>query len=156
MPALDVGNNPAVGSVDDDEIERDRAAVIVEGDGDVGLVELLAKDCYRDRAKLPCRALDEKIVGLILQGTPCTPQTLIEELARGGGIAGQPARQIGRPVAVIGIDVPDQRFRRAETSLGGRETKTGQQNQECSDDFRHRRLALFAALLIVRLRANSH
>jgi hypothetical protein len=90
MRALDVGNDPAVGSVDDDEIERDRAAVTVEGDGDVGLVELLAKDCYRDRAKLPCRALDEKIVWLILQGAPCPPQTLIEELAGGGGIARRP------------------------------------------------------------------
>src|SRR4030081_243892 len=102
MRALDVGNDPAVGTVDDDEIERDRAAAIVKGDGDIGLVELLAKDCYRDRAKLPCRALDEKIVGLILQGTPRAPQTLIEELARCGGVAGQPPPPDRRRGAVIG------------------------------------------------------
>jgi hypothetical protein len=100
--------------------------------------------------------LDEKIVGLILQGTPCAPQTLIEELARGDGIAGQPARQIRRAVAVVGVDVPDQRFRRAESSLDGRKTEAGQQNQQCSDNLRHRGLALFAALLIVRLRTHYH
>ena len=32
----------------------------------------------------------------------------------------------------------------------------GQQNQQCSDNLRHRGLALFAALLIVRLRTNYH
>ena len=44
MRAFDVGNDPAVGFIGDNDTKRDRAAVIVKGDGDVGLVELLAKD----------------------------------------------------------------------------------------------------------------
>jgi len=44
LRALDVRNDPAVGSVDENEIQRHRAAVIVKGDSDIGLVELLAKD----------------------------------------------------------------------------------------------------------------
>ena len=154
MRALDVGDDPAVGPVDDDEIERDRAAVIVKGDGDVGLVELLAKDCYRDRAKLPCRALYEKIVGLILQGTPCAPQTLIEELARGGAIAEQPARQLGGAVAVIGVNVPDQRFRRAAWTAW--RPRPASSTSSVPTTFAIAGPALFAALLIVRLRTNYH
>ena len=44
MRALDIGNHPAVGTIDDDEIQRDGPAIIIEGGRDIGLVELLAKD----------------------------------------------------------------------------------------------------------------
>src|SRR5260370_1016716 len=123
MWALDVQDDPAVGTVQDDEMQRDSAAAIVEGDGDIGLVELPAQDRYREGAKLPGRALDQEIVGLILHGNPCRLQTWIEELACGGGIARQPVRELGRPVAVIGVDVPHQQFRRTETRLGGATTR---------------------------------
>ena len=65
--ALDVRDHPAVGTIDDDEIQRDCPAIIVKGNSDIGLVELLAQDCYRDGAKLPCRALDKEIVRLVLE-----------------------------------------------------------------------------------------
>ena len=67
MRALDVRDHPAVGTIDDDEVQRDRPAIIVKGDGDIGLVELLAQDRYRDGAKLPRRALGKEIIGLVLQ-----------------------------------------------------------------------------------------
>ena len=67
MRALDVRDHPAVGTIDDDKIQRDRPAIIVKGDGDIGLVELLAKDSNRDGARLPCRALDKEIVGRVLK-----------------------------------------------------------------------------------------
>ncbi len=85
MRTFDVRDQPAVRTIDDDEIQRDRAATIVKADGDIGLVELFAQDRYRDRAKLPRRALDEEIVRLFLQGNPSGAQTPIEELARDGG-----------------------------------------------------------------------
>ena len=44
MRALDIGNQPAVGAIYDDEIQHDRAAIVIEGGRDVGLVELPAKD----------------------------------------------------------------------------------------------------------------
>ena len=66
-------------------------------------------------AELPGRALHQKIVRLVFQAKSSRPQTRIEELARGGGIVRQPVREIGRPVAVIGVDIPDQRFRRTES-----------------------------------------
>jgi hypothetical protein len=50
MRALDVGNHPTIGTIDDNEIQRDGAAVIVKGDGDIGLVELPAQDRYRTLA----------------------------------------------------------------------------------------------------------
>ena len=65
--AFDIGDHPAVGSVDQDEVQRDRAAVIVEAGRDIGLVELLAQDRDRDRAELPGRALHQEIVGLVLE-----------------------------------------------------------------------------------------
>src|SRR5260221_8576097 len=145
MRALDVQDDPAVGTVHDDEIQRDGAAAIVEGDGDIGLVELPEQARYRDGAKLPGRALDQEIVGLILHRNPCRPQTWIEEPACGGGIARQPVREFGRPVAVIGVDVAHQRFRRTETSLDGRET--GQQNQDSCENPRDCRLAWPARFL---------
>jgi hypothetical protein len=42
--ALDVRDHPAVGTIDDDEIQRDCPAIIVKGNSDIGLVELLAQD----------------------------------------------------------------------------------------------------------------
>ena len=42
MRDLDIGNHPAVGTIHDDEIQGDGAAIIVKGDRDIGLVELLA------------------------------------------------------------------------------------------------------------------
>ena len=86
MRALDVRDHPAVGPIDDDKIQRDRAALVVKGDGDIGLVELLAKDSNRDGAKLPCGALDKEIVRLLLQRNPCGLQTRIKELARCGSV----------------------------------------------------------------------
>ena len=44
MRALDIGNHPAFGAIYDDEIQRDGAAIVIKGDSDIGLVELLAKD----------------------------------------------------------------------------------------------------------------
>jgi hypothetical protein len=49
MQALGVGNHPALGTVDENEIHRHRTAVIGEGGGDIGLVVLPAQDRYRDR-----------------------------------------------------------------------------------------------------------
>jgi hypothetical protein len=40
--ALDIGDEPALGAVHQDEVQRNRTALIVETDGDIGLVELLA------------------------------------------------------------------------------------------------------------------
>src|ERR1700732_3677600 len=111
MRALDVGNDPAIGPIDENEIQRDRAAIVIEGDDDIGLVELLAKDRYRDGAELPCRALDQKLVSLILRRNPCFPQTRIKELPYGGGIVRQPVGEIRRSAAIVSVDVPDQRFR---------------------------------------------
>src|SRR5260370_6733524 len=139
MRALDVGNHPAVAALDENEIQRDRAAVVVEGDRDIGLVELAAQDRDRDGADPPRRGLDQEVVRLMPWRNPCLPQTRIEELARGVGIARQPAGKIGRPVAVIGVDIPDQRFRRTESSPDGRKTETGNNNQYRCKDSRHRR-----------------
>jgi hypothetical protein len=44
MRTLDIGNHPAVGAIDDDEIQRHGAAVVIEGGRDLGLAELLAED----------------------------------------------------------------------------------------------------------------
>src|ERR1700704_5521065 len=85
--ALDVRNYPAIGTVDENEIQRDRTAFVVEGDLDIGLVELPANDGDRDRADLPRRALHQKIVRLALQRDPCLAQCRVEKLARGGEIA---------------------------------------------------------------------
>src|SRR5450755_4187659 len=148
MRALDVQDDPAVGTIHHDEIQRDGAAVIVKSDGDIGLVELPAQDRYRYGAKLPGRALHQEIVGLILHQNPCRPQTWIEELACGGGIARQPVREVGRPVAIIGVDVPHQRFRRTETSLDGRETEAGQQSQYSCENPRRGRLPLAGSLYL--------
>src|SRR5882724_1144492 len=105
MWALDVRNDPAVGSIHENEIQRDRAAIVVEVDDDIGLVELLAKDRYRDGAELPRRALDQKIVRLMFQSIPRIPQTRIKKLAHGSGIVRQPVRKIGRSVAIISVDI---------------------------------------------------
>src|SRR6202011_5849122 len=98
MRACDAREPPAAGTADDDEIQRDRPAIIVKGDGDVGLVELLAQDRYRD-AELPSRALDKKIVRLFLQGNPRGLQARVKELARCGAVMREPAREVGRTVA---------------------------------------------------------
>ena len=111
MRALDIQDDPAVGSVDDNEVQHDFAVIVDEGDRDIGLVELLAQDLDRDRADPPLRTLDKKIVRRIPGTDPCCPQTPVEELARRGGIARQSVGEIGRAVAVIGLDIPDQRFR---------------------------------------------
>jgi hypothetical protein len=80
MRALDIRDHPAVGSIHDDEIQRDAPAVVIKGGGDTGLVELLAQDRYRDGADLPRRALDKEIVRLVLESNPRLAQTRIEEL----------------------------------------------------------------------------
>ena len=117
LRALDVGDQPAVGTFDQNEIQRDRAAVVGEGGGDIGPVVLPSQDGNRDGADLPRRTLHQEIIGLVLQGNPRFPQTPIEKLPRGGGIVRQPVGEFGRPVAVIGVDIPDQRFRRAESII---------------------------------------
>ncbi len=89
MRALDVCNHPAVGAVDDDEIQRDGAAVIVESDRNIGLVELLAQDRYSDWTELPGRALHQEIVRRVPRRAPRGAQALIEELPCGVGIARQ-------------------------------------------------------------------
>src|SRR6202790_4031509 len=118
MRALDVRDHPAAGTADDDEIQHDRAAIIVKGDGDVGLVELLAQDRYRDGAKLPSRALDKKIVRLFLQGNPRGLQARVKELARCGAVMREPAREVGRTVAVMGVELSTKHF--GETKQGAR------------------------------------
>src|SRR3979490_2748618 len=60
MRALDIQDDPAVGSVDDNEVQHDFAVIVDEGDRDIGLVELLAQDLDRDRADPPLRTLDKK------------------------------------------------------------------------------------------------
>src|ERR1700680_3724196 len=139
MRALDVRDHPAAGTADDDEIQRDRAAIIVKGGGgDVGLVELLSQDRYRDAAKLPSRALDKEIVRLFLQGNPCGLQTRVKELARRGAVMREPAREVGRTVAVMGVDISDQRFRRAESGRRGRGFEDGNdKNQNRSNYLGH-------------------
>jgi len=129
MWALDVGNQPAFGSLHQNEIQGNRAAFVVEGGGDISLVELLTQDRYRNRADFSGRALHKKIVRLIPRSAPRSAQALVEELARRGGIARQPAGKTGRPVAIIGVDVAHQRFRRAEPGPGGARTENGQENQ---------------------------
>jgi hypothetical protein len=64
MGALDIGDDPAVRSIHDNKIQRDRAAIVVKADRDIGLVVLLAKDRDRDGAELPRQTLDQKIVRL--------------------------------------------------------------------------------------------
>src|ERR1700694_5358740 len=148
MRALDVRDQPAVGTIDDDEIQRDRAAIIFKSDGDVGLVELLAQDSDRDGAQLPCRALHKKIVRLLRQGNPRGLQTRIKELTRCGGVTRQPAGEIGRTVTVVGVDIPDQRFRRTESRCGRGFEDGNNKNQNRSKYLCHRgSLYLRAALL---------
>src|ERR1700720_933952 len=155
MRALDVRDHPAAGTVDDDEIQRDRAAIIVKGDGDVGLVELLAQDRYRDGAKLPSRALDKKIVRLFLQGNPCGLQARVKELARRGAVMREPAREVGRTVAVMGVEISDQRFRRAES--GGRGFEDGNdKNQNRSNYLGHPGSLYLRATLSYSRPANWH
>ena len=60
---------------------------------------------------------------------------------RRGGIARQPAGESGRPVAIISVDIPDERFRRTESRVCGRDTETGKQNQNRSKNFQHRRFS---------------
>src|ERR1700712_5019745 len=76
MRAFDIRYHPALGAVDGDEIQGDGPAVVGEADGDIGLVELLAQDRGRNRAELPGRALDEKVIGLIPRGGPGVAQAL--------------------------------------------------------------------------------
>src|SRR6476660_6731999 len=157
MRALDISDHPAVGTIDHDEIQRDRAAIIVKGDSDIGLVELLAQDRYRDGAKLPCRALDKEIVGLVLQRNPCGPQTRIKELARRGSVMRQSVGVIGRTVAVVGINVSDQRFRRAESGCCGRSFEHGNhKNQNRSNYLCHRSSLYLLAALSYSLPINEH
>jgi hypothetical protein len=54
--AFDDRDRPAIGSIDQDEIQRDRAAFVVERRRDAGLVVLLAQDGDRDAAELSGRA----------------------------------------------------------------------------------------------------
>ena len=82
MRAFNVRNHPALGAVDDDEVQGDGAAVIVEGDDHIGLVELLAQDRGGDRAEFPGRALHQKIIGRVARGSPCRSQAWIEKLPK--------------------------------------------------------------------------
>src|SRR6202158_4956681 len=56
-----------------------------------------------------------------------------------------PAGEIGRPVAIISVDIPDHGFRRPESGFRGRETEPGKQNQKNPKDFRHRRFRFICA-----------
>src|SRR5215207_3409 len=78
MRAFDVGNHPAFRPVHDNKVQRGRAARIVEGDGDMGLAELLSQNRDRDRAGLPARALHEKIIGFAARRRPGASQAGIE------------------------------------------------------------------------------
>ena len=98
MRAFDVRDHPAVGTVDDDEVQRHGPAVIGKADGDVGLVELLAQDRGRNRAQFPGRALHQKVIGLVPRGGPCGAQAWIEELARGLTVARQPLESSAVPL----------------------------------------------------------
>ena len=118
--ALDIRDQPALGPVDQDEVQRHRPAVIVEIRRDIGLVVLPAHDRDRDRAELPARALHQEIVGLGPRRGPGLAQAGVEELPGGGGIPRQAFRELRRALAVIGVDVADQRFRSAEPGLAPR------------------------------------
>src|SRR5258705_9062241 len=104
-------------------------AVVVEAGSHIGLVELLAQDCDRDRAEFPLLALHQEIVRRVARGGPCAPQARYKELARRLGVARQSLGEIGRTLAVVGVDVADQRFRRAEPGVSWRGGNAGQQNQ---------------------------
>src|ERR1700752_2178826 len=93
---------------------RHRAALVVEGHRDIGLVVLPAQDRNRDRAEFPSRGLDQEIIGLAPRGYPRTAESGIEELSRGLNVARQALGKFRRAAAVMGIDVADQRFRRFE------------------------------------------
>ena len=143
--AFDIRNHPSVRSIHQDEVQGDRAAVIVERDCDIGPVELPAQDRYRHRAELPLRALDQEIIGRMVWREPGAAQAAVEELPGGGGIMRQPAREAGRTLAIIAVDIPDQGFRRTETGLDFRTGGARKQNQDRSADLCHRRLAFISA-----------
>src|SRR5207237_7205121 len=97
----------------------------------------------RDGAELPGPALHQEIVRFALQGIPSPAQARIEELQRRSGVVRQSVRIIRRALAVIGIGVADQRFRRTKSGLGDRDG--GEQKRNNTRYFRHRRLALFSS-----------
>jgi hypothetical protein len=97
MRALDIGDQPALGSVDQDEVQHHPPAMIVEVHRNIGLVILLAQDRDRDRAELPAWALHQEIRGFGARRAPGLAQAGVEELPGGRASRGSPFDSSGVP-----------------------------------------------------------
>src|SRR5262249_29800369 len=104
--------------------------------------------------------------GFVAGRAPSLAQARIEEFLRCGLIAGQAVGELRRALAVIGVDVADQRFRRPEPGFG--DSHAAEQEQKDCKNAAHpktcriwtckiwtcriwtaSRLALFASILII-------